>query len=288
MTKKQRKKLTKRAIIISSVLLVLFVCVSILYVYSEDYYKRYRDCPQLSIDSTKYPVLGIDISAHQGKIDWKLVAENKVSFAFLKATEGVNFVDKNFSSNWKTAKQQNIIVGAYMFFRFNKDGKMQARNFINNVKLSDNDLPPVVDFEASYGNRLGKYKVKYMQNQLLKCLRELEKHYGQKPIIYTNVTTYTNYIKGNFDDYPLWICKLCNEPTKNVKWTFWQYSHKGSITGIKGHVDVNLYNGSYTEFVKFINNSHGKKVKQDAKQQNRPTNRRNPQNTKSKTTGKGV
>lgn len=278
MTKKKKKKLTKRALIISVVLFIVGVCGCVVYGYGQDYYKRYYGCPQLSIDSTKYPVMGIDISVHQGKIDWKLVADNKVSFAFLKATEGENFIDKNFESNWQKARKENIVVGAYHFFRFNKDGKLQAKNYIANVTLDENDLPPVVDFESSYGNRFRKYSVKYIQNQLLKCLREMEKYYHQKPIIYTNIETYNKYIKGSFDDYPLWICKLCNEPSSTIEWRFWQYTHKGSVAGIKGYVDMNIFNGSYSEFVDYIYTSHNKKSKKDGKQQDRSVNRRNPQN----------
>lgn len=282
MAKKRKNKLTKRALIISAILIILSVVCAVTYVYGFDYYKKYYACPQLAVDTAQYPVMGIDVSAHQGKIDWKIVAQSNVSFAFMKATEGADFVDKKLQNNMEEAKKQNVIVGAYHFFRFNKDGKVQARNYIKNVKLSDNDLPPVVDFEASYGNRLRNYDKKYVQNQLLKCLRELKKHYGCNPIIYTNVETYNKYISGNFDEYPLWICKLCNEPTKDFKWKFWQYTHKGSVAGIKGYVDMNLYNGSYSEFVNFIYTAHGKN-KQNEKQQNRPTNRRHPQRSADKT-----
>jgi len=283
MTKKKKKKLTKRALIVSIVLFILAVFACVIYGYGQDYYKRYYGCPQLAIDSAKYPVMGIDISVHQGKIDWKLVADNKVSFAFLKATEGESFIDKNFEDNWQKARKENIVVGAYHFFRFNKDGKIQAKNYIANVTLDENDLPPVVDFESSYGNRFRKYSVKYIQNQLLKCLREMEKHYKQKPIIYTNIETYNKYIKGSFDDYPLWICKLCNEPSATIKWQFWQYTHKGSVAGIKGYVDMNIYNGSYSEFVDYIYTSQNKKSTKNGKQQNRSTNRRNPQSTNKQT-----
>lgn len=276
MIKKSNKKLTKRALIISIIFVISIVFLCVAYVYGVDYYKKYYICPQLAIDSVRYPVIGIDISSHQGSIDWKIVSESKISFAFLKATEGESFIDKTFSDNWSKAKKENVVVGAYHFFRFNKDGKLQARNFINNVKLTDNDLPPVVDFESSYGNRFRKYTIKHVQNQLLKCLYELEKHYTQKPIIYTNIETYNKYIKGNFDDYPLWICKLCNEPSSTIKWNIWQYSHKGSVAGVKGNVDMNIFNGSYEEFIDFIYTSHNKKTEQNAKKQNGPTNRRDP------------
>ncbi|MBQ7984613.1 MAG: hypothetical protein IJ250_03130, partial [Bacteroidales bacterium] len=195
MTKKKKKKLTKRAVIISAFLVIISVFAGVAYVYGIDYYRKYYTCPTVAIDYNRFPVSGIDISAHQGNVDWKLVADSKVSFAFLKATEGAGFVDKMFETNWKEAKKRNIIVGAYHFFKFNKDGRIQAQNFISTVKLTENDLPPVVDFEASYGNRLGKYNAKQIQKQLLKCLRELEKHYKCKPIIYTNVESYTKFIK---------------------------------------------------------------------------------------------
>ena len=282
MTKKRKEKLTKRAIIISTILVILSVCASVVYVYGIDYYRKYYACPTIGVDYNKYPVMGIDISAHQGVIDWQTVYDSKVSFAFIKATEGTDFVDKRFAYNWKKAKQKNIIVGAYLFFKFNKDGRVQAQNFIKQVTLTDNDLPPVVDFEIAYGNRLGIFSDKHVQKQLLKCLRELEKHYGLKPIIYTNVDAYKKHIKGNFDEYPLWICKLCNEPVKTIPWTFWQYSHKGAIPGIKGNVDMNVFKGSYTDFVDYLYSVHSKKYKKNAKKQNRPNNRRQPQNTNRK------
>lgn len=295
MTKKKKKNLTKRAIIISSILVVFCVLVSAVYVYGLDYYRKYYACPTLGINYNKYPVIGMDISVHQGNIDWQVVYDSKISFVFMKATEGANFVDKNFAKNWKNAKEKNIVTGAYLFYKFNKDGKVQAENFINVVKLEDNDLPPVVDFELCYGNRFSKVSKNQMQNQLLKCLRELEKHYKCKPIIYTNVDTYTKYIKDSFEDYPLWICKLCSEPTvKN--WTFWQYTHKGIVPGIKGNVDMNIFNGTYSEFVNYVYEARGKKL-EDAtksstikstknppkkKQKNGPTNRRVPQSTSRK------
>lgn len=283
MTKKKKNILSKRAIIISSFLVILSLSASVVYVYGIDYYRKYYACPTIGIDYNKYPVMGIDVSSHQGKIDWQTVYDSKVSFAFIKATEGENFVDKRFAENYKQARKENVIVGAYLFFKFNKDGGSQAKNFIKTVSLDDNDLPPVVDFEVAYGNRLGSFSKKHIQRQLLKCLRELEKHYKVKPIIYTNINAYTKYIKGSFDDYSLWICKLCNEPTSTTPWTFWQYTHQGSIAGIKGHVDINVFNGSYSDFVNYLYNVHGKKQKKHAKSKNHPNNRRQPLNTNRKT-----
>lgn len=251
----RKKKITaKRIFLILSLLLVFTVGGIIAFTYAMDYYKKYYACPTLGIDYNKYPVMGIDISAHQGDIDWKVLSDNHISFVFIKATEGKDFVDKRFTQNQKKAKENNIVMGAYLFYKFNKTGEEQAKNFIRNVKLSDNDLPPVVDFELSYGNRFSRLSHDKIQNQLLRCLFELEKHYKCKPIIYTNVDTYNKYIKGSFDEYTLWLCKLCTEP-KMKTWTFWQYTHSGIIPGISGNVDMNIFNGSYTDFVNYIYNS---------------------------------
>lgn len=244
----------KRNFIILSTCLILAVVLTSLFTYGRDYYKKYYLCPTLGVDYEKYPVTGIDISAHQGIIDWPTVSDNKITFALIKATEGCTFVDKRFKENQIKARENNIVMGVYLFYKFNKDGKEQAENFIRTVELGNNDLPPAVDFELSYGNRFSKISRNQVQNQLLRCLYTLEKHYKCKPIIYTNVNTYNKYIKGFFDEYPLWLCKLCTEPTQ-TNWTFWQYTHKGSIPGIKGNIDMNIFNGSYTDFVNFVYNA---------------------------------
>lgn len=262
MAKKRRKISLKKVFILLSIFLVLGALSVIAYTYGMDYYKKYYACPTLGIDYHKYPVTGIDISAHQGDIDWKVLSDNHISFVFMKATEGENFVDKRFIENQKQAHEHNIIMGAYLFYKFNKSGDVQAENFIKNVKLSSNDLPPVVDFELSYGNRFNKLSHDKIQNHLLRCLFELEKHYKCKPIIYTNVDTYNKYIKGSFDEYPLWLCKLCTEP-KMKTWTFWQYTHKGIIAGIQGNVDMNIFNGSYNDFVNYIYNKTPKTKKKN-------------------------
>ena len=81
---------------------------------------------------------------------------------------------------------------------------------------------------------------------------EIESNYNLKPIIYTNLEGYKDYIEGHFDDYEIWICRICTEPN-NSHWTFWQYSHKGRIDGIEGKVDLNTFNGNIDEFIDYVN-----------------------------------
>ncbi len=254
MANKKRKINKPKTIILVIIGALLATAGWFAYQYGVDYYRKYYACGGVEIDYYRYPVTGIDVASHQGKINWKEVYDSKVYFAFIKATEGEDFVDKRFEENWREAKANNIIVGAYHFFRFNKEGKEQANNFINNVSLSDDDLPPVLDVELYGGNKHDPETRNKVISEIFNCLRTLERHYGRSPIIYTNVETYENFIKGNFDDYDLWLCKLCNEP-KTVQWTFWQFTHKADVPGIRSEVDMNTFNGNYSDFINYIYSS---------------------------------
>lgn len=195
-----------------------------------------------------YAVHGIDVSKHQGTIDWKRVSRmNKngisISFAFIKATEGITRQDHKFEANWKQAAQNNILRGAYHFYYPSRDADKQADNFIKTVKLSDGDLPPVVDIELSNGR-----SAKKITEGLKVFIERLEKHYSVKPIIYTNINFYNTYLKGSFEEYPLWIAgyfdhdRFYNE--FNTPWILWQHSERGKVDGIRGNVDFNVYKGS--------------------------------------------
>ena len=145
---------------------------------------------------TKYSVHGIDVSHHQGSIDWEKVKSMKdeeisLDFAFIKATEGHSFLDEKFYLNWKNSKKYGIIRGAYHYFSANIDGLKQANHFIKTVKLKKGDLPPVIDVEE-----IGKVSKTKLMSELLKFSKQIELHYRIKPIIYT----YHDFYKLNFDE----------------------------------------------------------------------------------------
>jgi lysozyme len=195
-----------------------------------------------------YTVHGIDVSKHQGKIDWKRVSRMKkdgiqISFTFIKATEGITRQDNKFETNWKQLGQNDILRGAYHFYYPSRDANKQADNFISTVKLSKGDLPPVVDIE--YSN--GRSAKKICEDLKVFCDR-IEHQYSVKPIIYTNINFFNTYLKDSFDDYPLWIAgyfdhdRFYNE--FNTPWIIWQHSEKGKVDGISGNVDFNVFKGS--------------------------------------------
>ena len=205
----------------------------------------------------EFTVRGVDVSSYQGKINWKELAKNDISFAFIKATEGSSYIDRCFDKNIKDIQKTDLAVGAYHFMSFDSDGKSQAENFISKVDPDMIDLPPVVDVEfyGKYHDTPPDFEV--VEEILGELLDELTEEYGRKPIIYTNLHTYLLYIVGVFDEYDIWMCDLTDEPELygEMDLTFWQYSHTGILSGYSGgekHIDMNVFCGSEKEFEKYL------------------------------------
>ena len=196
--------------------------------------------------------IGLDVSEFQGKIDWALVETMEthypIEFVFIRATAGNDRVDDRFEENWLGAKNRKIIRGAYHYYRPNENSLEQARLFIKTVQLKKGDLPPVLDIEKlPKGQSLDSLKV-----GLRRWLNAIEAHYKVKPIIYTGEKYYDDFLKEDFSDYLFWIANYNFYREKiGEDWLFWQFTEKASVTGIKGNVDVNIYNGD-AEQLRFI------------------------------------
>ncbi|MEP6712659.1 MAG: GH25 family lysozyme [Ferruginibacter sp.] len=207
--------------------------------------------PAFGIDiPVNYLVHGIDVSRHQQAISWADVKEMnvdniKISFVFIKATEGLGNVDEQFRRNWQFAQKQSIPKGAYHFFIAPKSGKLQAQNFIETVNLQKGDLPPVLDIEQAYGTSIPE-----LQHHVSDWLQAVEKKYKVKPIIYTNVDFYNRYLSVSFDAYPLWVAHYLVKDKPRIKrdWLFWQHNETGHVNGIKPYVDFNVFNGDSAAF----------------------------------------
>lgn len=199
----------------------------------------------------KYAIHGIDVSSYQGKIDWQLVKNMHedsvhISFAFIKATEGILLVDPYFQRNWREAPKAGIICGAYHYFRPEFGGKWQAKFFLQNVKTERGDLPMVVDVE-----QLDKVSPEKMRSELLLFLKTVTAKTNIKPIIYSGLKFYNDNLMGYFDDYTLWLAHYYQpelEANKVTKWRFWQHSDKASVNGIGHVVDFDVFNGDSVAF----------------------------------------
>ena len=199
-------------------------------------------CNQLTERLGGFAVHGIDVSHHQVEINWDTVAAQKIDFAFIKATEGRDFKDNCFVQNWEELKRVNIRRGAYHFFHPNLSAQEQAENFIRTVDMNFGDLPPVLDFEVT--NNVAKAEI---VEQLQIWLDLVETHYKIRPIIYTNQKLYFKYLLNNFKEYPIWMARYNTiEPNmlSQKKWAFWQYGNKGTVKGIEGFVDLNVFKGN--------------------------------------------
>ena len=189
-----------------------------------------------------YSVHGIDVSAYQGRIDWRTVARNRVRFAFIKASEGATLRDQRFARNWREARAAGVLRGAYHYFQPNRGGQTQADLFARTVPLAPGDLPPVLDVEAA-----NFHDVAVLRREVARWLRLIEAHYGVRPILYSNHSFYKRHLAGHFDDYPLWLAhyEVARPSLPRSKWIIWQHSDESHVPGIRGVVDFNVFQGNF-------------------------------------------
>lgn len=199
-----------------------------------------------------YKVHGIDVSHHQGEIDWEAVKatdkqEYPIRFVFMKATEGGNHKDRLFVDNFRQAREVGLVRGAYHFYNPNTDPIRQADFFISQVKLETGDLAPVLDIERKPRNKA------QLQADLVKFLNRLEQHYGVKPIIYTSYKYRLHYLDTpELSSYPLWIAHYYVDALSyDGPWQFWQHTDYGTVPGIEENVDLNVFNGSWNDLLRY-------------------------------------
>ena len=199
-------------------------------------------------DPEKFAVLGIDISAHNGDINFEKVAADGISFVIIKATEGGTFKDKKFVENLQKARAAGLKVGAYHFFRFDTPGYMQGLNFLNSLRGRKLDLPVAIDIEE-WANP-NSQPTPMVLNRLNEMIDHLEKH-GYNVILYTNKNGHSRFVKGRLEGFPLWICPLVDEPT-DMEWLFWQATHNGKVDGINHPVDINAFRGNLHDWQELV------------------------------------
>jgi len=196
------------------------------------------------------PSPGADFSSYQGNISWAAVAK-KLSFVFVKATEGETLVDRFFAQNWKGAKAAGLVRGAYHFFRPLDSVQEQVTNFVDAVgSLKTGDLPPVLDLEVP-SDWTSIPQAKRVQLVVDWC-DAVEKALGVAPILYLSPNFVSEVLGTQYaavlKKYQLWIAnygvKQPNVPLPWTDWTFWQTTETGTVSGVVGEVDLDLYNGT--------------------------------------------
>jgi lysozyme len=195
---------------------------------------------------------GIDVSYWQGEIDWDAVAGAGVTFAFIRVGDGL-FEDPRFDENWAEARRVGVVRGVYQFFRPGTDPVDQAEILIGRMgALEPGDLPPVVDVEATDGQ-----SASVIVSRLHEWLDRVEVATGRVPIIYTAKYFWQDSVAASdeFLDHPLWVAHWeidCPDtPAPWTEWAFWQTSDSGSVPGISGGVDTDLFDGDWEALMDF-------------------------------------
>ena len=198
---------------------------------------------------------GIDVSYHQGTIDWGQVATAGKRFAFVRATAGTLTADTAYATNRSGARAVGLAVGSYHFANPDtamNDASNEASWFLRNATVASGDLLPVLDFETANGLAPAALTA-WAQT----WLSQVSAATGVRPIIYTTPNFWatsmadTDWFARN--GYPVvWIAHWTAASQPSVPagrwggngWSFWQHSSSGIVPGITGAVDLDRFNGS--------------------------------------------
>ncbi|WP_243793966.1 GH25 family lysozyme [Saccharopolyspora gloriosae] len=205
------------------------------------------------------PAKGIDVSNHNGSVDWKQVAASGQNFAFVLASDGTDFTSPKYSEQYHGAKDAGLMAAPYHFARPDESAEAQADKLLSvaDYKKDGKSLPPVLDLEVdpSGGGCYG-LSVPEMHKWTDTFNKKVKDSTGADPIIYANPSFWNECMGGSdaYADHPLWLAAYeVDEPTvpKGFKdWNFWQYTEEGSVPGVSGEVDQNHFQGSVGDLAK--------------------------------------
>lgn len=209
-------------------------------------------------------ILGVDVSALQGTITWSQVAAAGKSFAFIKATKGTCYTDSRFGSYITSAPSAGLVVGAYHFaLPEDNTAGAEALYFLSTAGAYTGAgyLPPVLDLEDPAGTCLvhSQALTSYYSSAALTAWTQtwvdtVYRHTGRMPIIYTSPSI-AGYLSSSLNNCKLWIAdpgtSATTAPSNIGNWTTWafkQYDWYGAVSGITGNVDLDVFNGTATDF----------------------------------------
>ncbi len=197
-------------------------------------------------DRSRFPLRGIDVSHHQGTIDWPEVAKDDVAFAFIKVSEGGDHLDTQFERNITEATKAGIAVGAYHFFTFCRPGTDQAHNFLRAVAGRHLALPPVMDLEFT-GNCRRRLSAKELSREIAAYIDIVESRLDRRVVYYVTRRFLDEYVDA-IPPRPIWLRSILRKPS-HVDWLVWQYHFSGRVAGIEGGVDLNVASVSLAQLI---------------------------------------
>lgn len=239
---------------IITAVLIAIVSTGAYYFFLRPYFYRWKPCQGTKEYGVCLPsgflCYGIDVSHHQGNIEWERVARSSkengypIRFAIMKATESNTFTDPDYNDNIINARKAGFVCGVYHFYDPGVSPLKQAQHYINTVKLQKGDFVPVVDVE-----RAG-YRSADLRKDLLVYLKAIESHYNVKPIIYASAKFRRRHLNSaELDSYPFWVAHYyVVRPVTDKRWQIWQFTDHASVDGIREYTDFNVFKGSEADF----------------------------------------
>ena len=181
---------------------------------------------------------GIDVSAHQDVVNWGMVARDDIDFAYIKATEGGDFVDRQFKANWQGAGVAGLDRGVYHFFTLCTPAATQARNFLSVAAPDPGALPPAVDLELA-GNCKSRPPREDVDRELNAFLSIVEEAWGRKALLYVGDDWEGQYPVRRRLGRLLWHRRFLLRPDVQ-NWWIWQLHGYSRVSGVEGQVDFNV------------------------------------------------
>lgn len=209
---------------------------------------------ELRVCAQSSTVKGIDVSFYQGVVDWQRVKGDGYKFGIARISDGTRHIDDQFERNWREIKAKGLVRGSYQFFRPQQSAEAQANLVVQKVgRLGDGDLPVVLDVETADGASSAR-----IRQQMRTWIDIVERGTGKKPVIYA-ASGFWDSLSGmdEFGSHDLWVANYTTRcpamPRSWDDWVMWQYTDRGSVSGIRGGVDVNHFNGTYEDLLRYAN-----------------------------------
>jgi lysozyme len=200
-------------------------------------------------NAARFPIWGVDVSHYQGEIDWAAVARvPHIGFAYVKATEGGDWLDPRFAANWRGARRAGLRVGGYHFFTFCRPALEQARHFLNVLPREPDTLPPAVDVELG-GNCLAMASDREVEDAVSLWIETVADVIGREPIVYATHEAYDRFLRSPRLRRRVWVRDVWREPqlSQAEPWALWQFDARARIAGIPTFVDLDVFRGGQVE-----------------------------------------
>ncbi len=199
-----------------------------------------------------YALMGIDISHHQGDINFKEAVEmtkngDSLDFVYIKATEGTDFCDRNFEQNAEGFAALRMRYGFYHYYLPRESAEAQALYFCETIKTYNIKLRPVVDIEV-----LEESSKLDLVDSLTVFINRVEEILTYRPMIYSYVSFYEDYLLGTSLDSELyWLASYSakNPYIEKENVLMWQFTDQATVNGIATPVDLNVAKSSFRKKV---------------------------------------